>query len=214
MLRAAAILRRAGVADERIQRTLRELGQVFAERAGERSSAAASSPESAPRSTRGAKVRVRTQLTVTEYRGRPTARGMDEAGAHFERGLALEESDVEAARQAYVEALARHSDHLEARINLGRLMHLNGELQAAEEIYRAAGQGSALLAFNLALVLEDLGRDQDAIVAYRESLAHDPTMHEAHLNLSLLYERTQSPREALRHMLAYRRSGAETESKP
>ena len=47
-------------------------------------------------------------------------------------------------------------------------------------MYRAARHRSALLAFNLALVLEDLGRDQEAISAYRESLALDPGMHEAH----------------------------------
>lgn len=135
---------------------------------------------------------------------------LDEAGAHFERGLALEESDLEAARQAYAAALVMHDGHLEARINLGRLMHLNGELEAAEDVYRAARQGSALLAFNLALVLEDLGRDEEAVSAYRESLALDPTMHEAHLNLGFLYERAQCPREALRHMLAFRRGAPES----
>jgi Flp pilus assembly protein TadD len=132
---------------------------------------------------------------------------MDDAAAHFERGLALEDSDAAAARLAYSAALAVYSGHLEARINLGRLMHLSGELEAAEALYRAAKQTSALLAFNLALLLEDLGRDEDAVVAYRESLALDPEMHESHLNLGLLYERQQRPREALRHMLAFHRSG-------
>jgi tetratricopeptide (TPR) repeat protein len=127
------------------------------------------------------------------------------AEKHYARGHALEESDVAAARAAYMDALNAHGDHLDARINLGRLLHLEGELQAAEKIYRAAKQSSALLSFNLAILLEDLHRENEAIAAYREALAQDPSLHDAHFNLSRLHERARQPREALRHLLAYRR---------
>jgi tetratricopeptide (TPR) repeat protein len=127
------------------------------------------------------------------------------ATAQFERAFALEGRDVEAAREAYRAALEIHAGHLEATINLGRLLHLNGELAAAELIYLAAEHGSALLSFNIALLLEDLQRDDEALGAYLAALALEPTLHEAHFHLSQLHERQQRPREALRHLLAYRR---------
>jgi tetratricopeptide (TPR) repeat protein len=128
-----------------------------------------------------------------------------EATRHFETALALEDSDLQGARASYLAALDAHSEHLEARINLGRLLHLNGELEQAEKIYREAKQASALLSFNLAILLEDLNREEEAVLAYREALALDPGMHDAHFNLSRLHERADRPREALQHLLTYRR---------
>jgi tetratricopeptide (TPR) repeat protein len=131
-----------------------------------------------------------------------------EAQAHYSRGHALEDSDVAAARAAYIDALNAHRDHLDARINLGRLLHLGGELKEAEKVYRQAKTSSAVLSFNLAILLEDLNREEEAIAAYREALAQDPTMCDAHFNLSRLHEKANQPREALRHLLAYRRQVA------
>lgn len=128
-----------------------------------------------------------------------------EADQHYSRGHALEETDLAGARAAYLAALNASSDHLEARINLGRLLHLAGELKEAEKIYRQARRSSALLSFNLAILLEDLQREDEAVVAYREALAQDPSMQDAHFNLSRLHERANNPQDALRHMLAYRR---------
>jgi tetratricopeptide (TPR) repeat protein len=62
-----------------------------------------------------------------------------------------------------------------------------------------------LLTFNLAVLLEDLGREPDAIKAYRETLAMDPQFADAHFNIARLYERAQDPQASLRHLLAYRR---------
>jgi tetratricopeptide (TPR) repeat protein len=137
---------------------------------------------------------------------RPPAAAQHElAAAHYARGHALEESDVSAARSAYLDALTAHSGHLEARVNLGRLLHLNGELKAAEKLYREATISSALLSFNLANLLEDMNRDEEAIAAYRQALAQDPGLYDAHFNLSRLLEKAQDPRKALQHLLAYRR---------
>jgi tetratricopeptide (TPR) repeat protein len=127
------------------------------------------------------------------------------ATRHFARAVALEDSDVAAAQSAYEEALSARRDYLEARINLGRLLHLGGQLHAAERIYREARQSNALLAFNLALLLEDLFREDEAVAAYQQALALDPTFHDAHYNLSRLHEHARRPRQALRHLLAYRR---------
>lgn len=144
-----------------------------------------------------------TITAVNALPSRPRARL--EAETHYARGHALEESDVAAARAAYLEALNAHNDHIEARINLGRLLHLDGRLEEAENVYRAARSSSALLSFNLAILLEDLNREEEAVAAYREALAQDPSLEDAHFNLSLLHERGKRPREALRHLLAYRR---------
>jgi tetratricopeptide (TPR) repeat protein len=62
-----------------------------------------------------------------------------------------------------------------------------------------------MLSFNLATLLEDLEREEEAIAAYREALAQDPLMGDAHFNLSRLHEKAKRPREALKHLLAYKR---------
>jgi hypothetical protein len=54
-------------------------------------------------------------------------------------------------------ALETHSDHLKARINLGRLLHLQGNLHHAETVCRAARHSSAMLSFNLAIPVNGLG---------------------------------------------------------
>ena len=72
-------------------------------------------------------------------------------------------------------------------------------------MYRQARTSSAILSFNLATLLEDLGREEEAVAAYRDALAQDPLLCDAHFNLSRLHEKANRPREALRHLLAYKR---------
>ena len=55
------------------------------------------------------------------------------------------------------------------------------------------------------MLLEDLGQEPDAIIAYRETLAMDPGFADAHFNIARLYERAQDAQASLRHLLAYRR---------
>jgi tetratricopeptide (TPR) repeat protein len=88
---------------------------------------------------------------------------------------------------------------------LGRLLHIAGRLAEAERVYRSADQPDPLLAFNLAVLLEDLNREREAIQSYREALTLDPEMADAHFNLARLYERARDPKASLRHLLAYRR---------
>jgi hypothetical protein len=42
-------------------------------------------------------------------------------------------------------------------------------------------------------------------LAYRNALALDPSFADAHFNLARLYERAGQSKNALRHLLAYRR---------
>jgi tetratricopeptide (TPR) repeat protein len=129
----------------------------------------------------------------------------EDAAAHFERAMDLEESDEAAARGAYEACLALDERHVEARVNLGRLLHLQGRLREAEQVYRGIDAAEALLSFNLAVLLEDLERENEAAVAYREALAQDPALADAHFNLARLYEQAGNQKDALRHLLAYRR---------
>lgn len=129
----------------------------------------------------------------------------DRAAAHFERALALEEEDEAAARAAYEACLELDERHVEARVNLGRLLHLQGLLREAEQVYRGIDIAEALLSFNLGVLLEDLEREDEALAAYREALALDPGLADAHFNLARLHEQAGNPKDALRHLLAYRR---------
>jgi tetratricopeptide (TPR) repeat protein len=128
-----------------------------------------------------------------------------EAHRHYLRGTDLEEADARAARAAYEECLEGDCTHLNARINLGRLLHLEGLLEEAEAIYRASNERDAILLFNLGVLREDRGNNREAIESYRAALAHDPGMADAHYNLSGLLEQAGESKAAFRHLLMYRR---------
>ena len=131
--------------------------------------------------------------------------GGNSADEHYTKAFSLEDTDPGGARAAYEASLRADPHHLEARINLGRLLHMAGRLDEAEQVYRSAQQREPVLVFNLAVLLEDLDRELEAILAYREALALDPELADAHYNLARLYERAKDPQASLRHLLAYRR---------
>jgi tetratricopeptide (TPR) repeat protein len=216
VLRMASALKRARISSARITAVLGQVkasvppGQVLttmalassgkgiAVREGEREWEAPSGQYALPLASR-------RRANGVARLGEPESSAVALAERHYARGHALEDSDVAAARAAYLAALDAHAGHLEARINLGRLLHLEGDLKQAEKVYRQAQGSSALLSFNMAALFEDLHREEEAIVKYREALALDPGIHDAHFNLARLLEKAQLPREALRHLLAYRR---------
>ncbi len=125
-----------------------------------------------------------------------------------ELGEELETHAPAQARQAYEKVLELDPDHAGALGNLGRLMHEDGELEAAVVHYRraleASGGNDVTAAFNLGLALEELGRDRAAADAYNAALTIDPTFADAHLNLSRVYERLGDRVSALRHLKSYR----------
>jgi tetratricopeptide (TPR) repeat protein len=135
----------------------------------------------------------------------PGASNAKSADDHYARAIALEDTNPGAAQKAYELCLKADPNHMDARINLGRLLHLAGRLAEAERVYRVGAKADPFIAFNLAVVLEDLEREPDAIVAYREAIALDPQFADAHFNLARLYERAKDPKASLRHLLAYRR---------
>ncbi|MDO9009846.1 MAG: tetratricopeptide repeat protein, partial [Thiobacillus sp.] len=132
----------------------------------------------------------------------------------FSRGAVLEALDVEAAQDAYEQALAADPAHAGAATNLGRLLHQGGLPHEAERVYRAglsAGGSDALLHYNLGVLLEDTGRIDEAVQAYERALCDDADLADCHYNLARLYQAQGQPREAIRHLARYRRLTGEAQ---
>ncbi len=131
-----------------------------------------------------------------------------DAQGWYELALSLDEASPARAREAYERALSVEPTHVEARVNLGRLLHEAGELAEAAIEYQlalSADPDHAIAAFNLGVVLEDQGQREAAIRAYERALALDPKQADAHHNLGHLLEKLGRPAAALRHLSAYRR---------
>jgi tetratricopeptide (TPR) repeat protein len=127
----------------------------------------------------------------------------EDCARSFEAALALEDSDIDAAAEAYRTCVTLHA-HAGAVANLGRLLHLRGRISEAVQLYRAA-QPDADILFNLGVALEDLGRAQEAIEVYSRVIDLDRSYGDAHHNIARLYQETGEQRLALRHWNAYRR---------
>ena len=146
-------------------------------------------------------------LSVIERRQALPAPGAQE---WFDRAAALEPTAVGEAIRAYQQVIVLDPSRVDARINLGRLLHETGRFASAERAYREAiellGHDPVLL-YNLGVLLEDTGRKRAAVDAYEAALRGDPRLADCHYNLALLYGELERPREALRHMSQYRRLG-------
>jgi DNA-binding transcriptional MerR regulator len=121
--------------------------------------------------------------------------------------MEIEEASPLEARAAYHHALDLDPESIVARINLGRLLHADGNLVGAEAHFREAVRtdgGCALAWYNLGVVLEDRGQPDDALPCYERAVEADDTFADAHWNLSLLYERCGRRKDAFRHLALYR----------
>ena len=140
--------------------------------------------------------------TIAESGAEAEAEGCYEAGLEHEDG-----ERIEPALAAYARALELAPGHVEAHLNLGRLLHERGELAAAEQHYReafAADPRQTTASYNLGVVLQDLGRLRDSVAAYEATLALDPSFADAHYNLAGVYEALGERAAAFRHLRTYR----------
>ncbi len=146
-------------------------------------------------------------LHVVEHRDEP-ARPEAVPADWFSQGLALESSDIDAALEAYRQAVAGEPDNAAAWTNWGRLLHESGRTQEAADVYQRARQSAgrdSLLLFNHGVLLEDLGDATAALQAYQDALEEDPEFADCHYNLARLYESMGKPQHAIRHLGQYRR---------
>ncbi|MFT4438848.1 tetratricopeptide repeat protein [Caballeronia sp. 15715] len=122
----------------------------------------------------------------------------------------LTDTDAVGAEQAYRKTLALASKpHYHAYTNLGVLLcEAESRCDEALSIFDVAlthFPDDALLHFNRAVVLEELGRHTAAVASYERCIELDPTHADAHFNVARLSEISGDKQGLLRHLNAYRR---------
>jgi len=132
-----------------------------------------------------------------------------EATIWFERALTLEgKSNRIGAKLAYERALRLDAELSDAYINLGRLVHEDGNAVEAGRLYHLAiehAPDDPIGHYNLALSLEDQDNALAAIKHYQQALEIDPQFADAHFNLGRLLDHLGRHDQALRHLLTYRK---------
>ena len=132
----------------------------------------------------------------------------DVAERSFEQGLELEDHDAPGAERAYRRALEIAPGLVDARVNLGRLVHERGDAAEAAALYRRALSEcpeDPVIHFNLGLALEDAGEPAHAAGHYERAIALDDAFADAHFNLARLCEDLGRGTAALRHYHAYKK---------
>lgn len=146
-------------------------------------------------------------------RGRRSARLPElTADQWCDLAMDIEENSPLEARAAYHHALDLDPGNGIARINLGRLLHGDGNLVGAEAHFRDTIRWDpecVLAWYNLGVVLEDAGRPDEALPCYERAVELDARFADAHWNLALLYERTGRHADAIRHFSIHRRLSPE-----
>lgn len=231
ILRAAQGLLEAGVAPERVKRSLarlarqlpdgRPLGSVRITAHGDQVAVTegddAWEPESGQRLFDFTVAELEQKSDRLAHRTVGTASEEDRqlrADDWYAAGVELEEDgEPEEAERAYRHALDLSPTQADAHLNLGRILHERGRLDLAESHYRQAldaesdesdEETAATAAFNLGVVLQDQDRPEDAVAAYRRAVELEPAMADAYFNLAGLYEQLGEQAVAIQSWKMYR----------
>ena len=116
----------------------------------------------------------------------------DDAGAPslLDEAVALESLDPDAAMEAYRQLIAAEPTSEDAYLSLGALMEDRNELERALHVYLEGAvqcPRSSLLRFNCGVAFQLLSACRDAEEYYLAALKLDPTLSDAHHNLSIIY---------------------------
>ena len=134
------------------------------------------------------------------------AAGEGDLELHLARANLLTElGRGDAAREAYLEVIARQPDHLAALNNLGALVHGQGFTSAARTLYAQAARfhpTDPTSQVNLANALVQAGERDDARNAFGAALAAKPDFAPAHRGLARLAAMRGDMALARRHLAA------------
>ncbi len=131
-----------------------------------------------------------------------------EAGSLLDEAIALETADPNAAMRAYRQAISADPTREEAYLSLGALLEERDQLERALAVYlegAARCETSSLLRFNCGVAFQLLSAYRDAEEQYLAALALDPTLADAHHNLSIIYMELGEEQRAIRHHNEVRR---------
>jgi hypothetical protein len=133
----------------------------------------------------------------------------DESSAEdwFSLAVDLEAYAQDEAKEAYVRTLELEPEHVQACLNLGRLMHDLGDLPASVEYYRMGLQlrpDDGVAWFNLGVLFEELDLPAEAISAHKSALNASDPCHDSHYNIARLYELQGDTGKAIEHLDAYK----------
>jgi len=126
----------------------------------------------------------------------------------LDAAVALEARDPEAAMSAYRQVIAAEPACEDAWLNLGALLEERDRLEPALAVYlegAARCAASALLRFNCGVAFQLLSAYRDAEESYLAALALDPSLADAHHNLSIIYLELGEEQRAIRHHNEVRR---------
>ncbi len=121
----------------------------------------------------------------------------------YNLGLDLEDVDLDRAINAYRQAIELNDANADARVNLGRLLQLDGLPTEALQHYASAldiAPEHQLALYNLGTVFDERD-DHDQAAAYYRRAGDVP---DAHYNLARLFELAGDELSARRHLRCYR----------
>ena len=162
------------------------------------------------------------KLLIEQIQGRTEQSGQfvlpvepsdDDADALFSAAQAAEEAgDAATAERFYRRLIKVDGGDAAARFNLGNLLRAAGRAVEAEAMYRDATKaGFAPAWYNLADMLDDRGRTDEAIAALESAIHADPDYADAVFNLALMLQKLERHADAATQWRRYLKLDADSQ---